>query len=148
MLGRYADQFFAKQASERVLAGQPNGDARSMNWPDREAAGTGKIAMVKGNYEMPGPQRSVNANTMLPSMGAVEESAAVVPGPSPIPSNRSNMLPSMGAWGASNMLPSMGSAEMLPNMGALDMGKLTPWLIGGGLTVAALIFLRRRKRAS
>lgn len=142
MLGRYADQFFAKQANERVLAARANGEARSMKWPDREAAGTGKIAVVKGNYEMPGPQRAVDANTMLPSMGAMdEETATVTPGPSPIPSNRSNMLPSMGS-----VAP--GNAEMLPSMGAMDMGRVAPWLIGGGLVIAGLFFMRKRKKAS
>ena len=130
MLGRYADQFFAKQASERIIAGRPNSDARSIQFPDREAAGTGRVAHVRGHYEMPGPQRAVDANNMLPSMGA--DTADFAPGAQPVPSNQSNMLPSMGD-------------VMLPSMGALELGKMAPWLIGLGL-VGGYILLKRGKR--
>ena len=129
MLGRHADAFFAKQASERVLAEQPNGEARSISFPDRETAGTGKVTHVSGHYEMPGPQRAVDANTMLPSMGSAEmlpsmgDDADFAPGTQPVPSNTSNMLPSMGAF---------------------DMGRMMPWLLGG-IAVAGYLMYRRRR---
>lgn len=95
MLGRHADAFFARQARETVLAGAPNGDAGSIAFPDREAPGTGKIARVSGQYEMPGPQNTHAGRDMLPGMGQ-----------------------------DADMLPGMGQADMLPGMGALSTGKM------------------------
>lgn len=127
MLGRYADQFFAKQARETVLAGQPNGEAGTIAFPDREQAGTGQVAHVSGQYEMPGPQNVTSGNDMLPGMG-----------------QEADMLPGMGQ-----------EADMLPGMG--QMGKIVPVALMAGAGLLLLGFLgskskpptrKRRRRAS
>lgn len=137
MLGRYADRFFKKQARERVVAARPNGDAGTIAYPDREASGTGKLAVVRGQYEMPGPQNVVDANSMLPGMG---DTAAFTPGVQPVPYiSSASMLPGMGS---NDMLPGMGSNDMLPGMGQLDLKKMAiPALIG----IGAVWFLMRRR---
>ncbi len=58
MLGTHADAFFNKQANERVIASTPNAHGGSYAPFDMEKSGT-KTAMVQGNYEMPGPQNTV-----------------------------------------------------------------------------------------
>lgn len=72
MLGSHADAFFRKQATERVVALSPNGQAESIAFPDRELAGTGNVHMVSGSYEMPGSQDTVSANAMIPGVGAAD----------------------------------------------------------------------------
>jgi hypothetical protein len=73
MLGRFADQFFAKQSRERVLAMQPNAEGQSYHQPDMGLRGTGKIATVSGFYETPGPQNTVSANAaFMPGMAGTE----------------------------------------------------------------------------
>jgi len=118
MLGRYADEFFARQARETVLAGAPNGEAGSIAYPDREAPGTGKIARVSGQYETPGPQNTHAGNDMLPGMG-----------------QEADMLPGMGQ-----------EADMLPGMGAFPGTKAL--LIGGIAAAGLLWFASRQTSPS
>lgn len=142
MLGRHADAFFRKQARERVLAGRPNGDAQTIAYPDREKPGTGKVATVSGQYEMPGPQTAINANEMMPGMG---ETASFTPGVQPVPQiGQKDMLPGMGQY--PDMLPGMGQMpDMLPGMGAFDLKKIAlPAAVG---VAAVILLLRRRARA-
>lgn len=115
MLGRHADAFFRKQARERIVAVSPNGQAGTYSVPDRESPGTHKVTLVKGQYEVPGPQKVVDANTMMP-----------------VPAQ--NWLPGMSGDTAS-FLPGVGESSALPGMGALDRKTL----LIGGLAVAGLV---------
>lgn len=138
MLGNHADAFFRRQANERVVASTPNSHGGSFSPPDQELAGT-KTAVVRGNYEMPGPQNQVNSGYMpgRKAMNAVPTSRE--PMVQPVTVNRT-MLPGMGNYqDVRSMLPGMGSDlhSMIPGMGALDTKSLM--LLGlalGGLWYA------------
>lgn len=125
MLGAYADQFFHKQARERVIAVSPNGVAGTYTVPGREESGTGSVSRVSGAFEMPGPQDVVDANTMMPVANS--------------------MLPGMGQDDAlpvtNAMLPGMGRGDMLPGMGFLDMNK---GLLIAGVVAVGFFLMRRR----
>lgn len=133
MLGRAADAFYKIQSRERIVSQAPNGDGRSIDFPDRENAGTGKVTRVNGSYEMPGPNTVVDANTMMP----VANASDMLPG-----MGNADMLPGMGN---ADMLPGMGAADMLPGMGFLPSGRT---LLIGGLIAAGAFFLMRKKKSA
>jgi hypothetical protein len=87
MLGNSADHFFLGQMTERVVAHPSNAKGQSMQVPDRERAGTARVAFK--NQEMPGPQRQVSSGYM-PGMGSV-------PTP-PAPPRAGGALPGMGSF--------------------------------------------------
>lgn len=116
MLGRHADQFFAKHRSERVLAGVPNGMSESLNWPDRGDKGSQSRYSVPGNYETPGPQNVHVQNEMMPGMGMQD------------------------------MMPGMGMQDMMPGMGGvMQTLKDNKGLVMGILAVAGIGYYMSRK---
>jgi len=144
MLGRHADAFFKKQATERVVANMPNGDAQSIGFPDREKPGTHVVGHVKGAYETPGPQTVVDANNMLPGMGEapVANPRDMLPGMGMEPmANPKDMLPGMGGAAAigyrKDMLPGMGN--IMPNANPKDM--LPGMGLIGGMSAATMALL-------
>lgn len=150
MLGRHADQFFKKQATERILAAPPNGDGRSLTYYDRGDRGTGQISRVPGNYETPGPQNQTSLNSlianpkdMLPGMGV--DPRDMLPGMGEDPRD---MLPGMGTYGsAADMLPGMGEEDEVIEAEVIETGgglrQYLPLLAVGG--IAAFLILRGRK---
>lgn len=124
MLGKAADQFFKKQNNERIISQAPNGNGRSLTLPDMGDKGTGRVFSVPGQFEMPGPQTSVNANAILPGMGEA-------PALTPIP------MPAQSSW-----MPGMNGIGFLDSISTK-----TKLMIGGGIALLAYLKLRgRRKR--
>jgi len=131
MLGAYADQFFHKQARERVVAQSPNGMAGGYSVPDRESPGTNDVTLTNGTYEMPGPQAVVDANTMMPVSNSM------------LPGMGDDLLPETDAMAtrSPSMLPGMG--EMLPGMGMINLR--SPLVIGLAVVAGYLLLTRRRR---
>lgn len=140
MLGIHADSFFRKQANERVIAQTPNAHGGSYMPFDMERAGT-KTAVVKGNYEMPGPQNAVSSGFMpgMNGMGAVPTNNEAMA----VPHVVNSMLPSMGSYrDVKSMMPGMGAVQdMIPGMGQLD----TKSLILAGLAIGGAWYLWKNK---
>jgi len=130
MLGRHADAFFRRQENERIVSTAPNGDSRSLNFPDRENAGTGKVSRVSGSYEMPGPQTVVDANSAMPGMSGVE------------------MMPGMGQMDMrqAGMMPGMDGVEMMPGMGSISDLLSPKMLLIGAVVGAGIYFAMKSKR--
>ena len=93
-----ADAFFARQKSERVLAATPNGDGKSLSFPDRGDTGSQAVVHVRGNYETPGPQNTFT-QMMMPGMGG-----DMIPGMS------GDMIPGMSGIDSKTLLIGAGVA--------------------------------------